>query len=248
MPHRRMGRTMPIEAAEVPEKISGEIRGLYRLLAWLSPAFPTGAFSYSHGIEAAVADGRVHDRVSLETWIAAIVADGSGRVDADLLCQAYRAAAAGDAAALAAANRRGLAYRGSAELALESAQQGAAFLSTYRMAWLGAGTAGGANASVEQAAHSVAFGMAAAEARIALGDALLGYLQAFAANLMSAGLRLGVIGQTDGQRILAALEPVIAAAAATAMARDEADFGSATLAADLASLAHETQYSRLFRS
>jgi urease accessory protein len=92
------------------------------------------------------------------------------------------------------------------------------------------------------------FGVAAAEAGIALEDALLGYLHAFAANLMSAGLRLGLIGQTDGQRILAALEPVVAEAVSAAQTRDPADFGSATFAADLASMAHETQYSRLFRS
>jgi urease accessory protein len=92
------------------------------------------------------------------------------------------------------------------------------------------------------------FGIAAARTGIALEDALLGYLQAFAANLMSAGLRLGIIGQTDGQRILAALEPVVAAAAEAALSRDPADFGGATFAVDLASMAHETQYSRLFRS
>ena len=96
--------------------------------------------------------------------------------------------------------------------------------------------------------HGAVFGAAAAGAGIALDDALIGYLQAFAANLMSAGLRLGLIGQTDGQRILAALEQVIAEAAAAATARDPADFGAATFAVDLASMAHETQYSRLFRS
>ena len=103
-------------------------------------------------------------------------------------------------------------------------------------------------AAGEGVCHSAAFGVAAARAGIALDDALLGYLQAFAANLMSAGLRLGLIGQTDGQRILAALEPVIVRATEEAIARDPADFGVATFAVDLASMAHETQYSRLFRS
>jgi urease accessory protein len=103
-------------------------------------------------------------------------------------------------------------------------------------------------APAESVCHSAAFGAAAARAGIALDDALIGYLQAFAANLMSAGLRLGLIGQTDGQRILAALEPIIAAAAAAAATRDPADFGAATFAVDLASMVHETQYSRLFRS
>jgi urease accessory protein len=88
----------------------------------------------------------------------------------------------------------------------------------------------------------------AAQAGIALDDALLGYLHALASNLVSAGLRLGVIGQTDGQRILAALEPAVTTAATAAITRDPQDFGSATFAVDIASMVHETQYSRLFRS
>jgi urease accessory protein len=221
-------------------------RGLYRLLAWLSPSFPIGAFSYSHGLEAAVAAGAVHDRATLAGWIAAILAHGSGRIDADILCAAHRAAASGDMGALMAANRRGVAYRATAELARESAQQGAAFLATWRAAWsepfLAAWEPG------EEVCHSALFGAAAGRAGIALADALLGYLEAFAGSLVSAGLRLGLIGQTDGQRILAALEPRVADAAAAAMAREEADFGAATFAVDLAAMAHETQYSRLFRS
>jgi urease accessory protein len=108
---------------------------LYRLLAWVSPAFPTGAFSYSHGLEAAVAAGAICDRGTLQDWVAAIVISGSGRMDADIVREAYRAARADDEAALAEANRRGLAYRATAELALESAQQGEAFAATVRAAW-----------------------------------------------------------------------------------------------------------------
>src|SRR5438874_13178726 len=92
---------------------------LYRLLAWLSPSFPTGAFSYSHGLEAADAAGMVNDRGTLQSWIAAIVAQGSSRIDTDILCDSYRAAEAGDLTALDAVNRRGIAFRASAELALE---------------------------------------------------------------------------------------------------------------------------------
>jgi urease accessory protein len=220
--------------------------GLYRLLAWLSPGFPTGAFSYSHGLEAAAAAGAIDDRAGLEEWVAAIVRDGSGRVDAEFVCAAYRAAAAGDAAALSRANERGVAFRATAELALEAGQQGAAFLAAVRAAWPDAFLA--AWRPGDGVCHSAAFGAAAARAGIALEDALLGHLQALAANLVAAGLRLGLIGQTDGQRILAALEPIIAVAAAAAIRRDPADFGSASFALDLLSMAHETQYSRLFRS
>jgi urease accessory protein len=266
---------------------------LYRLLSWLSPSFPTGAFSYSHGLEAAAAGGAIHDRTGLQGWVAAIVAQGSGRMDADILREAYQSALAGDNAALAAANRRGIAYRATAELALESAQQGEAFLATWQAAWAaphpGPLPAGGeresaappgptlglpASTEVEDFAQALpivpsrrlrgegqgegpfgrgvclpaVYGMAAAGAGIALENALLGYLQAFAANLVSAGLRLGIIGQTDGQRILAALEPIIIEAAEAALSCAPEDFGGATFALDLASMAHETQYSRLFRS
>ena len=259
--------------------------GLYRLLAWLSPGFPIGSFSYSHGLEAAVAGGTVHDRASLETWTAAIVVYGSGRMDADILRDSYRAAGAGDRAALDAANRRGVAFRATAELALEAGQQGEAFLATCRAAWpepfieewgaphpnplpaSGARECGSALEAPRPASgeregpaakpwegegqsvcHSAVFGAVAGRAGIALADALVGYLQAFAANLVSAGLRLGIIGQTDGQRILSALEPAVGRAAAAAVIRDPADFGAATFAVDLASTTHETQYTRLFRS
>jgi urease accessory protein len=232
---------------------------LYRLLAWLSPAFPVGAFSYSHGLEAAAEAGWLPDRAALQGWIAAIVAHGSGRVDADVLRDAHRAAAAGDRAALARANRRGLAYRATAELALESSAQGAAFLATCDAAWMPAqrnslAVGGEGERPVPKAlasagyCHAAAFGDAAARAGVPLQAALVGYLQALAGNLVSAGLRLGLIGQTDGQRILAALEPVVIAAAGAAAARDPDDFGGAAFAADLASMAHETQYTRLFRS
>jgi urease accessory protein len=219
---------------------------LYRLLAWLSPGFPTGGFSYSHGLEAAVEGGAVRDRDGLAAWVAAVVAHGGGRIDGDVLCSAYRAASAGDLEALALANRRGAAFRATAELASESAQQGEAFLAACRAAWPDALLE--CWAGDDGVCHSAAFGAAAARAGIALEDALLGYLEAFAANLVSAGLRLGLIGHTGAQRIIAELEPVVCAAARAAVSRDPNDFGAATFAVDLASMVHETQYSRLFRS
>jgi urease accessory protein len=268
--------------------------GLYRLLAWLSPNFPIGAFSYSHGLETAFAGGGVDDAASLQDWIAAMVTKGSGRIDADILIEAYRAAQDGDYTALDTANRRGLAFRATAELALEATQQGGAFLKTCRAAWpdqfleewasnpppqagegrVGAYTGRDKDGAVperffspdalqastltlprlrgretpEGVCHSAVFGAVAARAGIALDDALIGYLGAFAGNLVSAGLRLGIIGQTAGQSILAALEPVIADAAATALQREAGDFGAATFAADIAAMAHETQHVRLFRS
>jgi len=124
------------------------------MLAWFSPGFPIGAFSYSHGLETAVSTGKVHDRESLRRW----------------------------------------------------------------------------------------------SADTSPGCAMTAYLHAMAANLVSAGLRLGIVGQTDGQRIIAALEPVVGTAVTRALTRDPSVFGGAALGVDLASMAHETQYSRLFRS
>jgi urease accessory protein len=266
-------RTIITMTTTTPDTALGDA-GLYRLLAWLSPGFPIGAFSYSHGLEAAAESGAVHDRFSLQSWIGAVVAQGSGRIDADILCCAHRAAMADDIEALCAVNRRGLAYRATAELALETAAQGAAFLAACRTAWPepfldrwaastsdrphsnpppparegSEGAAAPRPRMCDGVCHPAAVGAAMARAGIAVEPALIGYLQAMAANLMSAGLRLGIVGQTDGQRILAALEPVVLQAASAAIARKPAEFGGATFAADLASMAHETQYTRLFRS
>jgi urease accessory protein len=220
---------------------------LYRLLSWLSPAFPVGAFGYSHGLEAAAESGAVSDAASLQSWITAIVVHGSGRIDGDILRNAYRAAAADNLAALGTVNRHGLAYRATAELARESACQGTAFVATCSAAWPDPFLAEFAQ-STEAVCYAAAVGAAAGRGAVPLRDALIGYLQAMAANLVSAALRLALIGQTEGQRIVAALEAVVLRAADAAMTRDPADFGAATLAVDLASAAHETQYTRLFRS
>ena len=225
--------------------------GLYRLLAWLSPGFPVGSFSFSHGLETAVETGAVRDCASLEHWIGAVVTSGSGRIDADILREAHRAAKASDVGALIATNLRGVAFRGTAETRLETTMQGEAFLTTCRAAWpepfldRWAETLGSAE---DRVCYAAAVGAATARANISLRRALTGYLHAMAANLVSAGLRLGIIGQTDGQRTIAALEPVIAAAVATGARRDPDSFGGATLAVELASIAHETLYTRLFRS
>jgi len=225
--------------------------GLYRLLAWFSPGFPIGAFSYSHGLEAAADHGAVHDRQTLQRWIAAVLAHGAGRVDADILRDAHRAALAQDLEAITVANRRGIAFRATSEMALESAAQGEAFLATCRAAWPDPFVdrwAAALGESGEAVCHAAAVGAATARAGIPLGCALTAYLQAMAANLVSAGMRLGVVGQTDGQRILAALEPVVGSAVTEALTRDPSAFGGAAIAVDLASMAHETQYTRLFRS
>jgi urease accessory protein len=240
---------LPSASSALREKDSNA--RLYRMLAWLSPGFPTGSFSFSHGLEAAAERGSVCDRASLRSWIGAVVVLGGGRIDADVLRDAHRAAAADNIAALMVANQRGVAFRTTAETRLETTVQGEAFLTTCCAAWpdpfLDRWAARLAQCS-EPVCHPAAVGAATARAGIPLESALTAYLQAMVANLVSAGLRLGLIGQTDGQRIMASLELVIGTAVTGAMTRDPGSFGSATFAVELASMVHEIQYTRLFRS
>ncbi|MFI5023961.1 MAG: urease accessory protein UreF [Alphaproteobacteria bacterium] len=219
---------------------------LYRLMAWLSPAYPTGAFSYSHGIEYAVEADLVRSRESLLAWVGHILAEGAGRVDALLFRAAYEAA--DDAAALDGVAELAAAFRGSRETALESAQQGAAFLAATRAAWPDARLeAFAARLGEGVIALPVAVALACA-GRVSLELALAAYLQAFGANLISAGVRLIPLGQSQGQQALAALEPVVARAVAAALATPIEEIGSAAPMVDWTSMRHETQYSRLFRS
>jgi urease accessory protein len=222
---------------------------LYRLLAWLSPAYPIGAFSYSHGLEAAIEAGLVRDRDSLAGWITGVLAHGTGRVDGALFAAAWRAARQGDDAALDDIADLAAAWRGSAEMALESRQQGASFLTITRTAWPEPKLGAFATRRDGQCALPVAVAVAAAGSEIALEAALTGYLHAFAANLCSAAVRAIPLGQSDGQRALAALAAPVDDAVARALAVVTLDdVGTAAPLLDWCSMRHETQYTRLFRS
>jgi len=221
---------------------------LYRLLAWLSPAYPTGAYTYSHGLETAVEEGLVRDRAALVDYVATVLRAGAGRVDGAVLAACWRAAEAGDDDALDGLAALAAAWRGTAETALETMQQGTAFVSVTLAAWPEPRLAAFAARHPRRLAHPVAFGVAAAWGGIALRPALAGWLAAFAANLVSAGVRLVPLGQTDGQIATATLHPVVEAAADAAMAAELDRIGSAAPALDLLSMRHETQYTRLFRS
>jgi urease accessory protein len=222
---------------------------LYRLLAWLSPAYPIGAFSYSHGLEYAIEEGLVRDRESLRSWIAGVLANGAGRVDGAPFVAAWRAANAGDEAELDSVAELAAAWRGTAEMALESRQQGTSFATITKTAWPDSRLDALLARHDGEVALPVAVAVAAAWHGIALSAALTGYLHAFAANLVSAAVRAIPLGQTDGQRTLAALEADVAAACAQAIAVRTLDaVGSAAPLVDWCSMRHETQYTRLFRS
>ena len=222
---------------------------LYRLLAWLSPAYPVGAFSYSHGVETAVEEGFIKDRATLVAWLESVLERGTGFVDGALFAAAWRAVNGADWPAFDAIAERAAAWRGTSEMALESRQQGGSFLSITRAAWPHPDLDTGHERTNGELALPVAVALAAAAHGIALESALAGYLHAFAANLISAAVRIVPLGQTDGQRALAALEPVVRRTAAAALAAASLDeIGTATPLLDWCSLRHETQYTRLFRS
>ncbi|WP_375459001.1 urease accessory protein UreF [uncultured Enterovirga sp.] len=218
-----------------------------RLICWLSPAFPVGSYAYSHGLEWAVEAGDVADETSLAAWLETLLLEGAGRNDAILLAAAYRAAAAGDTAALEEANDLALALAASAELWLETAQQGRSFLDVILAAWPAPGLSE-MTRTLGRVAYPVALGLAAALHGVPLAAVLRGQLTAMAGNLVSAAIRLAPIGQTAGQRLLAGLVPRLDDLAGDVLRLDLDDVSASTFRADLGSFRHETQYTRLFRS
>jgi urease accessory protein len=224
-----------------------EGRALYRLMMWMSPAYPTGAFAYSQGLEWAVEAGTVRDGESLADWVRGILLYGSGRVDGALFAEAWRAGATEDDEALDAVTALGRAWRGTAETALESAAQGRAFAQVTAAAWGDARLARLACRQDGPIPLAIAAGLALTP-EVPLDDALTAFFAAFAANLTSAGVRLVPLGQTEGQMVLAALEGPVAEAARAGAEADLETLGTAAPMADLGSMFHETQYSRMFRS
>ena len=205
-------------------------REVLNLLAWLSPAFPTGGFAYSHGLEWAVDCGDVRDADTLRAWVADVLCHGAGRTDAILFRHAH---AGGDVAELACA------AQASRERLIESAGQGAAF-GRAAAAWQAAPEA--------EAVYPVAVGRLAGQCGIDRDWGCAAFLQAFAANLISAAVRLVPLGQSTGLAVLAALQPMVVQVAAETCDAGLDEIGGCAFRADIAAMRHETQYTRLFRS
>ena len=202
---------------------------LLHLLSWASPAFPTGGFAYSHGVEWAVEVGDVRDEATAAAWLRDLLCIGAGRTDAVLLRHAHRGA---DVAGLAAS------MAGSAERRLETTAQGSAFAAASGAGW--GGTA--------PAPYPVAFGALAAAHSLAEDDAVRGFLHAWCANLVSAAVRLVPLGQSAGLRILSGLLVALEAVVAATRTAGLDETGGACFRSDIAAMRHETQYTRLFRT
>jgi urease accessory protein len=228
--------------------VSLSLPALYRLMTWMSPAYPVGAFSYSGGLEWAVEAGDVRDAATLTAWLTTMTGHGSVFGDAVMFCHAFRATAGGEDEALAAAAELAAALAGSRERFLETTAQGQAFLQITQAAWATPALDRLTAAWNGPLAYPIAIAAACAGHGVALGAALHAFLHGVVSNMVSAGVRLVPLGQTDGQRVLAALEVPIAEAAERARITAPDDIGMAAVRADIASMRHETQYTRLFRS
>ena len=232
-----------------PEPITPSM--LYKLLSWMSPGFPIGAYAYSHGIEFAVESGQVTDEETLRDWIEGILMYGTGRTDTIFLASAWRAVCDGDEALLKTTAELAAAYRGTAELALENEAQGVAFIDAVSAAWPGLELERWTlllTQSEITLSYPVAVAIATGSSGIPLADSLTAYLHGVAANLVSAVVRLIPLGQTSGQRILAQLQRAVAESAENNAVQSLEDLGSAAPMIDWTSAQHETQYTRLFRS
>lgn len=206
------------------------------LTQWFSPAFPIGAFAYSHGLEAAIKAGQVTTSDTLREWLAGVLEHGTGRNDCILLRAAYRC---DDEAALDDVNAAARAFAGSAERLMETSLQGAAFARTTDAVWGGATLA---------CANPVAVGYAARRMGLPVDLTASMYLQAFTSNLVSAAVRLVPLGQTEGQATLAALTPLCLAIAKDTAASGLDDLQSTAFLSDIAAMKHETLEHRIFRS
>jgi urease accessory protein len=220
-------------------------RTLVRLLSWLSPAFPVGSFSYSHGLEQAIADHVVHDRDTVLNWIGSLLTHGAGWTDAVLLKEAYLAARDEDGRRLQDISDLAEALCPSLERLRETRDQGHAFLAAC-VPWAAASAS--PPPSRRDAPYPVAVGLFGAEAGTELSDVLLAYLHAFASNLVTIAVRAVPLGQTAGVYALAALEGVLLATAAKAALSTLDDLGGCAFASDIASMRHETLQPRLYIS
>ena len=218
-----------------------EPAALQKLLIWLSPAFPVGAFAWSAGLESAIAERVVTDSAALQNWLSGALAHGAIRTDAILLAHAHRAT--GDTVALAEIADLCVALTPARERLLETTITGDAF-AIAAQAW----PSDIGDRLPRPCPYQVAVGAIAAAHGIGLAETLLGYLTAAIHSQISVAVRLVPLGQKAGLKVMAALEPEVAALATTAATASLADIGAIAYAADIAQMRHETLEPRLFRS
>jgi urease accessory protein len=227
---------------------SAPVQPQLALMAWLSPAFPVGGFAYSHGLEWAYEVGDIINADTLGDWLDSLFRHGAPVNDAILFACLWRAMAADDPVAVAAVAELAIALANTTERRLEVVAQGNAFMVAAMASWPCGGQQHFIKAWPGDVTYPLAVAVTAQGHGLALADALPAFLMASLANLVSATVRLGVVGQTDGQRLTAAMIPLVVELAVASLDRTLDDLGGAAFRSDLAAMHHETQYTRLFRS
>ncbi len=229
----------------------GPITQHAKLFVWLSPTFPVGSFAYSHGLEWAQKAELVTDEASLRTWLSDLLTHGSWHNDAIFLvatCDRLLATSRHDLLRvwpeICGIMELNLAFCASKERYSETIQQGNALILAAKSAWPCAAV----DMVDRDISYPVALALLCGGHNIEKNDVLPAYGVSFVQNLVSASIRLGIIGQTSGQKIIAALLPIIEREVKNMAVSTLNDLSNAALTSDFASLQHETQYTRIFRS
>lgn len=209
---------------------------LLTLTQWLSPAYPVGAFAYSHGLERLVQSGAVHDAVSLRDWLHDVLKHGAGWSDALFLTAAWRAKSE---LAVAELDDMARAFAGPFERRFEAAQQGAAFCGVTAAVW---------GIELTELTYPVAIGCAARHTGLPVEPTARLYLHAFISNLVSAAQRLMPLGQTAAQGVVRDMAPLCANRAHAAVQADLSALSGTAFLAEIAAMQHETQQPRIFRT
>jgi urease accessory protein len=220
------------------------LRAQLALLRLASPGLPVGAFSYSRGLEPAIAAGWVHDEASVGDFILGVLERSICPLEGALLVRLHRAWSAHDAASVRAFTLWLRAARESRELLLEDEQMGLAL----RRLLLNANVTTAAEAGAVPPSFTCMFALAAVRWGIAVEHALGGYFWVYCEAQTTAALRLLPLGQTAGQRLLERALPIIEACTERARTLPDHEIGNFAAGLALASAHHESQYSRLFRS
>lgn len=220
---------------------------LYRLLTWLSPSYPVGAFAYSQGLEGAITGGSIRNADTVRQWLLDGLEFGALWSDAIVFARSHEAANADDRDALLEINAFARAFQPTRELRLETLAQGRAFIEVTAKAWP-CEPVENFSKSGREIAYPVAVASAVAGHGIACEAALDAWLHAAVSNLVSAAIRLVPLGQTEGQCLIAALEADLRSARDRAIETPLDALSTASFAMEIASMHHETQETRLFRS
>jgi urease accessory protein len=221
-----------------------EAHAMTTLFAWFSPAFPVGAFAFSHGLETAAAEGLVVGEAALSGWIEAILTSGGAWTDGVLFAAAYHAVGAQQWTSLADIGALAFALAPSRERLRETLAQGDAFARAVAEGWPGLAPP----ILASDAAYPVVAGAAVAALKAPLLDSLTAYLNGVVGNAIAVAIRLGLCGQSGGVRILSTLGDVIARTAERAAVATLDDLGGCAFGADIASMRHETLQPRIFVS